>query len=455
MKKRKGISLVEVMMSFVLVGFLVLLVSGAVTSSFRTSAAMQKLPGLYYKGQQEIEDELDSLEEKVTQKYLYEKELSLSASHDASLAAELDAINAELDCDHEKIVYELFGKRVTVYQFSRECETNNVGKVKFYAGTASGVRLERPTPVIESVTINLLGESVSTNVYSASDKTVTTVVDYSETNRDYCYTELYQWYISDGDQHAVYYADGTPGPDEMQHGAVMPVYPGNFTPITSERTSTMTIKDEYRGKFIFCLATPLSINGKMGGSAMSNLIYISDLPDGLAYRAVIDPSLMTFGYSDSGIVKPSAFDSMSASDGVFTVKTGAPYVDLRGEPISEESSSASRFISFASADSIKGTSTLTPKTNDKIFAVVRSRSMVAEDFIYVGTRSYGFNNGTGITEPNESGWVIITMDAASSSSQYTVGKADVDIAELIIVNAPGSAGSDRITEYLKNKSGMN
>ena len=453
MKKRKGISLVEVMMAFVLVGFLVLLVSGAVTSSFKTSASMQKLSGIYYKGQQEIEDELDSLEKKVTQKYLYEKELALSASHDAELAFELDMINADLEMNHEKTVYELFGKKVTVYQFSKECETDNVGEITLYAGTASGVRLERPTPVIDSVTINLLGESVSGSAYSAVGKTVTTEVSYSDTNREYCYTELYQWYVTDGDWHTVYYSDGTPGSDEIQHGTVMPVYPGNFTPITSERTSTMTIKEAYRGKFIFCLTTPLSINGKMGGSVMSNLIYISDLPDGLNYRAVIDPSLMTFDYNASGKVRPTYFESMSAANGAFTVKTGAPYVDLNGEPISDEST-ASRFIGFTAADSIKGTSTLTPKTNDRVFAVVRSRSESDRNFIYSGTKSYGFVNCGSITSPNQGGWVIIVMDIAKSSDPYTIGKADVDIAELIIVNAPGSSGSDSITEYLKNKYGI-
>ncbi len=454
MKQRKGMSLVEVMMGFVLIGFLILLVGGAVTSSYKTAAAMQKLPGLYFKGQQEIENDLEDLDKDVTRKYLLEKELGMASNPSGELQSELDALNEELNAGFEKVTVNIFGKDVVIYQFERSGVIDGVGHFTLHAGTASGVRLERPVPVIETASIQVLGEAAVPEITHADGKTITTEVTYSDVNREYCYTELFQWYVSTGSEHGIYYEDGTPGPEETQHGSIMPVYPVGFTPITSERTASMIVSEAYRGKFIFCLVTPLSMNGKMGESVMSNLIYVSDLPDGLNYRAVIDPSLMLIPFDDSGIVRVSLLGSTSASSGSFTVSSGAPYIDLFGEVMSEDGA-ASRFVHLDPDDKLKSSTALTSRPDDVIFMVVRTEDPDASpDFIKAGTTKYGFSTNSERIDSEYGLWSILVIENETSGSTYTIGGVQLNIAELIIASNPGSDGRARIIEYLQHKYGI-
>ncbi len=461
LRKRKGISLVEVMMAFVLIGFLVLLVGGAVVSSYKTAVAMRQLPGLYYRGMQEIEDELDRLEETVTKKYLLEKELATLAVPDPALTAELEEIDAGLEGDHEKVTVRLFGRDVAVYRFQKECEVADVGTFTLAAGTASGVRMERPVPVIEKIAVAALGEAKSAVLSAPVGKTLSSEVTYSDTNRQYVYTELYQWYVSTDGTHTVWYSDGedgtgTPGPDEMQHGRLMPVYPGSFTLLTSERSATLTVRDEYRGKFLFCLVTPLSVNGKMGASVMSSPIYVSDLPDGVNYRAVIDPSLVTLPYDPSGESAISTLNSVGGASGSFLRSAGTPKIDLNGADISGEGNAASRFIHFESSSSLKSGSGFTPQKNDAFYAVVRLNDPADPDFFGDGSRQYNFNNCTVLAGPDPGGWMLVKQTVATTNSRgtYTLGAGRYDLAVLIVAANPGQAQDAAVTGYLKNKYGF-
>ncbi len=486
MKQRKGMSLVEVMISFVLISFLILMVSGAVTSSYQTSAKIRKLPGLYYEGQQEVEGELDALDQKLTRKYLLEKELGTLADPDPSLIAEIAGLNAEIESTHEKVNLTLFGKPVVLYQFSRTCTSEDGNSITLHAGTASGVRMERPVPVIDQVTINPLGGSVVTDVFSAAGSVITSSVAYSDTNQSYRYAELYQWYVSVNDAHSVYYSDQTPGPDEQQ-GTLMPVYPEDFTPITSERGASMTVTDEYRGKFLLLVVTPLSVNGKMGDDVMSNPVYVSSLPAGINYRAVLDPSLTSVGYDPSGRVYMPVVGSMSASGGVFTARSGCPYIDLNGSVTSSEGDNASRFLHFEPYDVIGSANGLTPLANDKVFAVVRSYDG-APYFFTDGLNGYGTANFEYVLGPSLGGWMILSFnigvvpeaeEAADDppaaeppagpgappatpvspapetvGAEYLIGAGQFDIAEFMIVSDPGEYGTAVLLEYLRTKYGI-
>lgn len=454
LQKRKGMSLVEVMMAFVLIGFLVLMVSGAVTSSYKTSAALQELPGLYYEGQQEVENELDELEKKITQKYLYEKELGMEAAPDPALQTELDRIDEELASKCEIVSVTLFGKDVALYRFGKNIENEDSGHFTLYAGTASGVRLERPAPVIGQAVIGLVGVGAVTDLTNAGGQMLSAEVSYAETNLEYRYTELYQWYVSTGEQHAVYYDDGTPGPDESQYGSLMPVFPGDFTPVTSERTSAMTLTDAYRGKFLCCQVTPLSINGKMGESVVSNLIYVSDLPGGFDYRAVIDPSLMVLPYEPSGALQLTILNSTSAASGTFTASGTAPRLMQAGELLSDTGKAYSRYLRFEAADAVKSGAGLTAKRNDRVFAVVRSRDPAGSDFLKVGAGAYGFAHNAAATAASD-GWVLLTMQIREDRDVYRLGGGRFDLAELIVCSDPGDAGAETISQYLKNKYSLN
>ncbi|MCQ2425123.1 MAG: hypothetical protein MJ070_03160 [Lachnospiraceae bacterium] len=511
-KFRKGYSLVEILMSFALIGVLILMVGGAVTSTFKTATLLQKIPATYFSGQDAVENKIDFYEKKLLRKYNLEKVLAaggLSDEEESRINAELTALVEELAAagDGEEVEVgstTLFGKEVPLYKYkvtlnktiSRDdLEDDYDNTVTLYAGTAGGVRYERPVPVIDTVTISIIGKGSAQEIFNAYSNTTAKVsYTYADINETYQQTVLYRWYVSSGRQRAVWYANGLQGVPEEQLGALMPIYPADFTPVTaSGNTEELFVTPDYKGKFILCVATPLSKNGKMGQEVASNLIYIDDIPvknssnQDIKYRSVIDPSLMTL-YHDSAadcvtipvgsLLSTSAAPSTTSHDSGFSTVTGigysAPYIDLNGAYIDGAEDTKTRFIHFVedgdNHELIR--SRFTYNANDVIFAVVKNNAGedTSPNFLKVATDHGLFTDTFGFAKmyktygPNDRGWCIVRMDMNQYSNillanflslYYYVGDADVDIAELIVVSNPSSSEAKQIAEYLGSKYNIN
>ncbi len=509
-KFRKGYSLVEILMSFALIGVLILMVGGAVTSTFKTATLLQKIPATYFSGQDAVENKIDFYEKKLLRKYNLEKVIAaggLSAEEEQAINQELTALVEELAAagDGEEVEVgstTLFGKEVPLYKYkvtlnktiSRDdLEDDYDNTITLYAGTAGGVRYERPVPVIDSVTISIIGKGSAQEIFNAYSNTTAKVsYTYADINETYQQTVLYRWYVSSGRQRAVWYEGGLQGVPEWQLGELMPIYPADFTPVTaSGNTEELFVTPDYKGKFILCVVTPLSKNGKMGQEVASNLIYIDDIPvknssnQDIKYRSVIDPSLMTLNYDSAAddetlpvgsLLSTSAAPSTNSHDSGFTHVTGygKPYIDLNGAYIDGAQDTMTRFIHFKEyaikTDLIP--SIFTYNANDVVFAVVKNNAGegTSPNFLKVATDHGLFTDTFGFAKmyktygPNDRGWCIVRMDMNQFSNillanylsfYYYVGDADVDIAELIVVSNPSSSEAKQIAEYLGSKYNIN
>lgn len=131
-----------------------------------------------------------------------------------------------------------------------------------------------PTPEITRLQISLvngIGGNKEVSYYN-SDLQIKSEIEIDK-NRVYL-TTIYQWYMSrPGVPAKAYFGD------ENTLG-LHPVFPEDYQLIPGENRETISsIREEFRGKQLVLVATPVAESGKMGSRIVSNPVYISALPD--------------------------------------------------------------------------------------------------------------------------------------------------------------------------------
>ncbi len=462
MRSRCGFSLLEVIIGFVLISFILVMVGGTLVTGYSMAEKLNQLPNTYYAAQDTVESRLDELDSLITEKYRIENELLNAAPVPAELSVRLAEINNELSA-YENESVSLFGKNVQLYRFDDQYVSSDGSKLNLKAGLANEVKLERPVPIIEKVTIKASGSDVDADLYNAAGMTITATPDYYSKNYEYYYADLYQWYICTGDFHT----SGYPGEheyEELLYGTVFAQYPVNYTLLPSEKNASITISSSYAGKFLVCAVTPLSINGKMGEPVLSNYVYISGMPElsSGSYKLVIEPSITPLNYEADGKVEISSMNSRQPATGKLTTSTSArPYVALDGATTDSSLGASaggtgnwSRYIRFDSSTKMTSSSLGSGYygSNYSIIAVAKNRDSAPVNFVFAGTNGAGFLTNTGITDAagSDTGWQLLTAQL-SGSNTLTVGGSNVDIAELIVVSNAGAYDISAISAYLAEK----
>lgn len=458
-KKRRGFSLAEVVIAFVLISLLVLIVGGVMTNSYILSTQLDKLPSAYYGAQDQVESELDALKDLVKEKYRLQNEITNTppADLDPGLVTRLNDVNTQLSAYRSRSV-SLFGKSVDLFEFECDYTSPDGTELTLNAGTANAEPLERPVPIIDSVTIHASGGAVSNELYHADGTTVYSTVSYNSKNYSYYFRDLYQWYVCTGDFHTTAYASAHEF-EELLYGTVFAQYPNNFTLLPGETADSITVDSSYNGKFLVCVVTPLSIEGKMGQSVVSNYIYISNLPSlsSGSYSMVIEPSLTTYDYDSSGYVSIDQIRSRIPI-GSRLISTGSrrARVSLDGAVTDSDMAASatgrgnySRYIQFDTSSMMSG-SGLSGYGRKVAFVVAKSHSGDV-DFMYSGWDSYGFaTNGFSLGAGGDNDWFLLAAEL-SDPSDFSIGGQNVDVAELILVNDPSSADVSSVLSYLANK----
>lgn len=463
-KKRAGFTLIEVVMSFVLISILVLIVGGVLTSSYLLSSKLQQLPNTYYGAQDKVEVQLDSLKSLVQEKYRIQNDLTNTPPPHvaAQLRARLAEVERELSGKRTRNV-TLFGKTVELYEFSENHTTDEGTRVKILAGTPNTENLERPVPIVDKVIINPSGQQVSNEIYNGVGTQLHSRVTYFDKNSTYLNRSMYQWFVSTGSFHTAAFPEGQ-DPDDRYNGRVQPNYPANFTLIPGATEASITVDESHVGRFLACVVTPLSVGGKMGKSVISNLIYVSSLPQLSQgqYQMVIEPSITTVDYNQTGRTMIDTIASRYPNSGakLNTVSTGTrPWVDLLGiltgsKPATglERDGGFSRFISFVSGASLKATGVSASGAGTAVL-VARSRDGTEFDFMYSGGQATGFVNKNSmiVADPTRrTSWKIVVTNI-SSLSDFEIGKNNLDVAELILLSNPSNGDITTVQNYLKAK----
>lgn len=457
---RNGFSLAEVVIAFVLISLLGVIVAGVVTASYRLSAQLHELPNAYYSAQDQVEKELDALKEMVKEKFRIQNELTNTPPGEiqSALVDRLNEVNASLGAYRSRNA-TLFGKSVDVFEFTyTQSEGTGTGLV-LYAGAANAESLERPVPIIDQVLIKAAGGGVVNELYHAAGTVVNATVQYNSKNYSYHFRDLYQWYVCTGDFHTTAYGTGR-GYEEVLYGTVFAQYPHDFTLIPGATGASLTVDASYAGKFLVCVATPLSIEGKMGESCVSNFLYISALPSLSTgtYLMTIEPSLTTFNYDPSGFVSVDQIQSRTpTASRLVSVGGRRAEVSLNGSVTDSIVTSSltgrgnySRYLKFEPGCVMRA-SGLPSRGGVVAFAVARSGGGAVDDFMASGTETAGFaTNSYMLGMGGDSGWLLLAADL-SEPNNFVIGGQYVDVAELILVGSPSPQDTAAVLSYLAKK----
>lgn len=474
-RKLQAFTLTEVLISFILISFIAIMVCSAMSSGFVLSAKLYELPNAYYEAEDEAERKMDELSEKVKRYYRLRNEIQNTPNSqlDPALQTELTAISNELSSVPKETV-SLFGKSVEIYKIDLDHDS-----LKLHAGIVNAEQLERPVPIIEEVSIKPQGGGSDSDLYFSAGTVVEASVDYDSKNSNYRLRDLYQWYIGTGGFHTAEYADGAHQEDEPRSGLVYTNYPVHFTLLVGETQSTIQIKEAYYGQLLVCVVTPLSKNGAMGESKVSNPLYISALPkiSSGKYRMFFDISATAFNYTVNDVTPPITEISNRGLDtvqGKFTSTGNArPVVNLDGATTDTvtvtaptETGTYSRYLSFTDTTYMTSENFWNNIINPHAFVVVKNNNSSDVDFITVKDQSNSSINIKGGLITNirktdgrgDSGWQVIEVKLNSGTTNLlkgviTLGKTKVDVAEFIVVgNAEASQDEcDKIWNYLLQK----
>ena len=463
-RRFKGFTLVETVIGFVLISFIVVMVGTVITSMYMMSSKLKELPNAYYGAQNLAETELDELSSYVKEKYRLQNEINNTPPEDldASVRRRLEEVNNKL-AEYTMEEFELFGKDLEVYKFVADYPSTGSKSLTLHAGVVNAERLERLVPIVDKVTISGEGAAGSNEMYYNARVAKVSSVDYNSKNIGYKYRESYQWYLCTGGFHTTMYADGEHPEKESQYAdTVYAMYPTNFTILSGETKNKIEIKDEYYGKMLVCVVTPLSINGAYGKSVVSNHLYVSALPKlaNGSYRMLIDVSMTTFDFDESDQISlPSIQSRLPTNCKLVSQGGGEPYVDLNGAATDTDEESApteqgtySRFISFSNDTMMRTDGSFSSSGDTRVFVVAKNKTGRDVDFISAGNSSAGFatcykkTSGAGDT-----GWQIVEAALPKNCRSFAVGGCDVDVAELIVVSKASTADQNNIWRYLSEK----
>ena len=474
MKKRNGFSLVEVVVAFSMIIFIAAIVGRSVVGIYGMSANVKDLTNAYHATQQLVEMEIDSLSALVNEKYSIENELAgvPAGSEDPNILNRLNTINATLLTYTHKN-HTLFGKAVDIFTFTKDYTAALSGEnASFQAGVVNFQQIERPVPILDKVEIHEFAGSAKPDIYFGDGKTVTVTTAYNVKNRDKLHSTMYQWYVGTAGHHTTMYENmDTIASSEHLYNTLYTAHHNQMTMISGETTNSLTIKSDYYGKMVVCVATPLSVAGAMGIPMASEPMYISGLPIISGnYRLIADTSMIEMNYDARGKVplleiNGRTLPGASIGNRLYANSANAPQLNLNGVATDSDLTISaggmgtfSRCLEFSSSTYMRAD--LSTIHLGSVFVVAKNNSPSDVDFISWdeilsgGANVGGFaTNHTITTDISDTGYRVLAMDLGAAANNLIFGKNNVEIVEVVITENTQQGGDDaqKIIDYLCDK----
>lgn len=447
MNNNKGFTLIEIILSLAILGIVSVGFLYIISNNFFILNKTKELSEGTFKIQQEMEMIIDEVKEGVrdgkTSIKIKDKTISIKES--------TNFIWKSLDPKGSKVKY---------------FEVVHPGD-KRYATLVSNVKPRIDTEILKLHSIDILAKKDLDNVKYAYDAAGFSIIGFFENARDVesKYNHLLnivEWYVASerfnmplpsgiaADEQTVYY----------------PFFPRDYTLIKNETVDRYGIHEkklidlkDYKGRHIIFTATPGAKSGKIGEQYISNPVFISGIPmtNNLAIHLdanFIDPT----STGNNGEVKninsvlkvnkwtdiSSVFNNIPANEfAIGSNDNSKP--ELKNTNTSTEY--VGQFVQFNEKQSLSINNQNTIHKDIDIFAVVRNRGDDEATFIKNNENMVN----TIINEKNN-GWQIIRTGYKSNSNEFIIGKANVDIAEIIVFTSILNDDENiEVENYLKLK----
>lgn len=438
MKKSKGFTLVEVIVSLAVLGIIALSFLGAISSHFTYMTSTKEITKNIFKAQEIMEAEIDDSKIRVKDP---------SAILEKTKIFNTDLGGIEVKYEELKISY------------------NN----KDYYTLVSNVRPD-PLEIIKlgSIGIKLMqGTNQVQDDYFAYPTVDFTAVGNFNNDNIYKWDHLLnqvEWYIS-SDKYNIPLPK-TQGVD-LNDGAThyYPIFPRDYEIFSNETIfkfgasqSTFSYIKDIGGRHLIFAVTPAAKSGKLGEQKTSKPIYISGLPvtDNLIMHldaSYIDVLSNTTEADKSGtnyLLKKwydisSVIGQIAPSENASSTGSAKPLVNRTAI----DDLFIGQYVQFDSGKYMEINNQGTSGSQVVIYTVLKNRNTSISKYIVNGT------NELSIEAPIDGSvnqWSIIRSKVTLNGTSFKIGDSNTDIAELIIYSGSLSNESNtKILDYLSHK----
>lgn len=481
MNRKKGFTLIEIIISIALLGIIALALLPAITVNFKLLVNTKKITRDTFRAQQEIE--------------LAIEEAKAEFKGGSTPGGDI-------------IEYTLFSEpyQRTVKGYSKTVNINNTpdgagnSNRQIYTIIADTRVPDFEVATAENVAIKMYVYNVEKkNAYSIMPsltiKSQATIYDPKFVN----ITNLHQWYVS----REGFNIPMIQNSEEIEKGTVYPRFPDDYFIIPSATSSELTsiILKNYPGRHILYTITPASGSGKMGATIPSSPLFISGLPviDNLELH--LDASIVTDVFTDkygSDIYLNGWKDLLDNQYSVAqNAKSHGPRLIQESFGVFKDSNGVEHeaYAKFLSFDSQRYLSVDKELNDFTVFVVARINDNAVNKSIISnknGSKNYwrlGWNESNKlefsikdnktenqvINDTNEGldrQWHILTAStllsiqvddkplntlrrtatgSINNKMPIKIGGAKVDIAEIIIYSSISDTDRAKVYNYLKNK----
>ncbi|MGL5439741.1 MAG: type II secretion system protein [Filifactoraceae bacterium] len=292
MKSRKGFTLMEVVMSFLIVSILFFLVMATLTGMGMQLKKERERTVFAFNEQGELEEKIAKVEKLISEKLKQEEILNASGSLEPDIKKDteekLEKIKAELSA-YNSFIETVNNVDIKIYEVNVDHKNSEGVKIgKLSAWVLDRKELSFSMPEVDSIKIKFFDEpdnNIPKYGFNRVGKSMSSDVKYGK-NKDKLFTEQYVWYSSRPGFHMIEPSSEKFKAEELLIGKVYPVFSRSYEYISedgssaqSEKEKTLSeVKDNMKGRFIILGLRPTIREGKIGVESKSNSYYIANYP---------------------------------------------------------------------------------------------------------------------------------------------------------------------------------
>lgn len=437
MNKRRGFTLVEVIVSLAVLGIIAISFLGAISSHFTYMMSTKKITQNAFKAQEKMEDEIDDAKVRV-------KNPSAALEKMKIFTSDLGGI--EVKYEEVKITH------------------NN----KDYYTLVSNIMPDALEIIkLESIGIKLMqgATQVEDDYYGYTKDSFSIVGNFNNSNAykwDHLLNQV-EWYIS-SDKYNIPLPkkQGVALNDDESH--YYPIFPRDYEIFSNETVykfgasqNTFPYMEDIAGRHLIYTVIPAAKSGKLGERKISKPIYISGLTVTDNLITHLDASYIDVLSNSTEAQLSGAnymllkWNDVSSVIGRSTPNENAAPPNNTSRPIvnrsAVEDAYIGQYVYFNSGKSVQ----INQGSNGAqvtIYAVLRNRGSSETKYITNGT------NTLLIEAPaadNEEQWNIIRSKIKLSGTTIKIGDSDTDIAEIIIYTSIEDDDNTKVIDYLRAK----
>ncbi|MFA9422830.1 MAG: type II secretion system protein [Sedimentibacter sp.] len=437
MKKSKGFTLVEIIVSLAVLGIIAISFLGAISSHFTYLLSTKGITQNIFKAQELMENEIDDAKIRV----------ATSSTLEKTEIFKTDLGGIDVEYESLKISYD----NLDYYTLVSNVKPDSL---EIISVDSIGVKLMQGTTQVQD---DYYG-------YATDDFSVVgNFTNKSIYKWDHLLNQV-EWYIS-SDEYNIPWPKTTGVEKNDAENHYYPIFPRDYEIFSNETIykfgtseSTFPHLTEIAGRHLIFTVTPAAKSGKLGDQAVSEPIFISGLPitDNLIMH--LDASYIDFLSGTTEAVKVGTdymlkkWYDIASINGVSVPSESALPTNDASRPIVNRTDVDDEFIGqYVKFDANKYVQIAQGSSGGQVivYAVLRNRSVDSSKYIVNGTNELTI---PGFTEGNENQWNIISSSITLDGTTLKIGDSSVDIAELILYSGSISSESkSKVEEYLNSK----